>query len=248
MHYDYLIVRKGSVLAAFLKGSYPEVFPNEFESLVSGCAQTDVTWRRPVALLANRRCHTWCMASLPDQLHGARLVLRRWSLDAIDDALAAIDDSFEELHTWMSWAETMPTRDSLVAIVYDGNERFDSGERWAYFVREKEGGRLVGSASLGRRGGDRELEIGYWVRSDRTGRGYATEAAKILTSAAFDSALDVGTVKISMDRANNASAAVPRKLGFTLDDEYEREVITPGHSGRGIAWIISREEWQSITS
>ena len=35
LHYDYLIVRKGSVLAAFLKGSYPEIFPSEFESLVS---------------------------------------------------------------------------------------------------------------------------------------------------------------------------------------------------------------------
>jgi hypothetical protein len=34
LHYDYLIVRKGSVLAAFLEGSYPEVIPAEFQSLV----------------------------------------------------------------------------------------------------------------------------------------------------------------------------------------------------------------------
>ena len=35
LHYDYLIVRKGSVLGAFLEGSYPEVIPSEFQSLVS---------------------------------------------------------------------------------------------------------------------------------------------------------------------------------------------------------------------
>jgi hypothetical protein len=35
LHYDYLIVRKGTVLAAFLEGSYPEVIPSEFKSLVS---------------------------------------------------------------------------------------------------------------------------------------------------------------------------------------------------------------------
>jgi hypothetical protein len=34
LHYDYLITRKGSVLAAFLEGSYPEVIPSEFQSLV----------------------------------------------------------------------------------------------------------------------------------------------------------------------------------------------------------------------
>jgi hypothetical protein len=35
LHYDYLIVRKGSVLAAFLEGSYPEVIASEFQSLVA---------------------------------------------------------------------------------------------------------------------------------------------------------------------------------------------------------------------
>jgi hypothetical protein len=35
LHYDYLIVRKGPVLAAFLEGSYPEVIASEFQSLVS---------------------------------------------------------------------------------------------------------------------------------------------------------------------------------------------------------------------
>ena len=35
LHYDYLIVRKGSVIGAFLEGSYPEVIPSEFQSLVS---------------------------------------------------------------------------------------------------------------------------------------------------------------------------------------------------------------------
>jgi hypothetical protein len=34
LHYDYLIVRKGSVLGAFLEGSYPEVVTSEFQSLV----------------------------------------------------------------------------------------------------------------------------------------------------------------------------------------------------------------------
>jgi hypothetical protein len=35
LHYDYVIVRKGTFLGAFLEGSYPEVLPSEFQSLVS---------------------------------------------------------------------------------------------------------------------------------------------------------------------------------------------------------------------
>lgn len=183
------------------------------------------------------------MAALPDELHGERLRLCRWTLDGIDDLITAIASSFAELHTWMTWAETMPTRESSIAIVNEDRARFDSDERWSYWIREIGGGQLVGSAGLSHRGVDDELEIGYWVRSDRTGRGYATEAASILTSAAFNADLGIATVRISMDRANTASAGVPQKLGFVRDREYEREIVTRGHSGNGIAWVIGRNDW-----
>jgi hypothetical protein len=35
LHYDYTIVRKGNVVAAFLEGSYPSVIASEFQSLVT---------------------------------------------------------------------------------------------------------------------------------------------------------------------------------------------------------------------
>ena len=185
------------------------------------------------------------MAALPDELHGPRLRLVRVTLGDVDDVLDAVTMSFTELHTWMAWAQSMPTREDSIAATNESIALFDADQRWSYWLREIDGGALVGSASLSRRGVAGELEIGYWVRSDRTGRGYATEAARVLTNAAFDADLGVEQVKISMDRANAASAAVPPKLGFVRDDEYERDVVTPGHSGTGVAWVIRREEWRT---
>jgi RimJ/RimL family protein N-acetyltransferase len=187
------------------------------------------------------------VATFPNELVGERLRLHTWSLDDIDDIVAAIAASFDALHDWMAWAETMPTRASLVALCHENITLFDAGERWAYLIREVDGGVLVGGAGLSRRGRVDELEIGYWIRSDRTRRGYATEAARLLTTAAFDFDSSIDTVKISMDRANAASAAVPQKLGFTRDEEYEREVVTPGHSGRGVAWTVGRDDWRTRT-
>ena len=183
------------------------------------------------------------MSSLPDELFGTRLRLTRKSVDDVDEALEGVIASFDELHVWMKWAAMIPSRESLIALALDDDERFRSDERWAYWIREIDAGQLVGSATLDSRGIAGELEIGYWTRSDRTGRGYATEAASILTSAAFVYVPSTTTVKISMDRANSASAAVPRKLGFAPVDEYQREIVTPGHSGVGSAWVTTREEW-----
>jgi len=202
---------------------------------------------RFVRVAVSPRRHTGQVSALPNELLGQRLRLSRATLDDVDEVLAAIVASFVELHTWMTWAETMPTRESLAAFASESLTRFDSDDKWSYWMRELDGGLLVGSAALTRRGGVDELEIGYWVRTDRTGRGYATEAASVLTSAAFNSDLGVATVKISMDRANSASAAVPQKLGFERDVEYERDILTPGHSGQGVAWVVRRDNWQNRT-
>ena len=187
------------------------------------------------------------MSAFPNVLFSERLELRRATSDDVDEVLEAIDASFDELHAWMSWAASMPTREELVTLAHEHVARFDSNEKWSYWLRERDGDLLVGSAALDRRGVPNELEIGYWVRTSHTGRGYATEASRLLTSAAFESDLGVATVKISMDIANGASAAVPQKLGFTRVEEYEREVVTPSHTGHGVAWVLSRDQWRKRT-
>ncbi len=160
--------------------------------------------------------------------------------------MVAIELSFNELHTWMIWAATMPTRNQMHDVVLEDTVRFNSDERWQYFIFERATGELVGSAGLHRRGGPDELEIGYWVRSDRTGHGYATQAAGLLTGAAFDAQPDIVRVNISMDANNLASAAVPAKLGFTRQGEHVRDIVTPGHSGHGAMWTMERRNWTAL--
>ncbi|MEO9180854.1 MAG: GNAT family protein [Acidimicrobiales bacterium] len=186
------------------------------------------------------------MALIPNRISNQQLELRRWSLDELDSLLGAIEVSFNELHTWMIWARTMPTRDQMHELVLEDLRRFDNDERWQFFIFEFATGELVGSAGLHRRGEPDELEIGYWVRSDRTGRGYATQAAGLLTAAAFDASADIVRVKISMDASNLASAAVPLKLGFIRQGEHERDSVTPGHNGRGAMWTMERRDWTLV--
>jgi len=143
----------------------------------------------------------------------------------------------------MEWAQTMPTREAISGYILYCVASFGTDEDWQYCLVESEGGALVGGAGLHRRGGPNELEVGYWVRSDRCGRGYATEAARALTFAAFHAPLGVERVRICMDRGNGASAAVPRKLGFSVVSEIEREIVTPGHTGWGLIWAVDRSSW-----
>jgi len=183
------------------------------------------------------------MPLVPDLLSDNDLVLRRWHTSMVDPMRDAIGASIDELERWMPWARGVPSRWQLESVLREGMISFDHDLEWNFAIVESASDELVSSCGLHRADDPSCPEIGYWVRSDRTRRGYATRSARMLSDAAFAHLGDVERVKIRMDRANTASAAVPARLGFALDHEEQREIVTSGHTGRGFVWILTRATW-----
>jgi RimJ/RimL family protein N-acetyltransferase len=120
---------------------------------------------------------------------------------------------------------------------------FDEDQDWSYYIFDEHDAALVGSANLYRSSGPERVAIGYWVRTSRTRRGYASRAAQLLVDSAFSSLPLVQIIEIQMDKRNLASARVPEKLGFRRVAEIKREIQVPGHSGRGLLWEMDRLTW-----
>lgn len=87
-----------------------------------------------------------------------------------------------------------------------------------FAVVESASGRLIGSAGLGEIDG--EVEVGYWLRPDVWGRGYATEATRGLV----DVARMLGHRKLVAGHFvdNPASGRVLRKAGFLPTGQIRR--------------------------
>lgn len=116
----------------------------------------------------------------------------------------------------------------MVARLAASAAAFDAGQAWAFSVFDVAKTRVLGGAGVER--GEESLvallgadtmEVGYWLRTDATGHGYATEATACLARLAVTQ-LRAARVAICHDPANVASAGVPRRLGFrcigTVDD------------------------------
>ncbi len=165
------------------------------------------------------------------------LVLRRWRMDDAPILLAEVERSLPELRRFMPWAMEAPSLETVGGFL----ERVTSGEALGFGLYEADGA-LVGGFGLHDRRGPGILEIGYWVRTERTGRGYATAAARALTSAAFEHS-DVDRVEIHSDPANGASGAIAAKLGYRLDAEIEVPIEAEAQTGRQLVWAVTRAEW-----
>lgn len=75
---------------------------------------------------------------------------------------------------------------------------------------------LVGMAGLAPLGSTREVEIGWWLRPDRWGRGYASEAGRAVLFHAFER-LGLPRVVAIAHPENRASHRVMERLGLAFE-------------------------------
>jgi RimJ/RimL family protein N-acetyltransferase len=183
------------------------------------------------------------VAALPDSLAAEAVDLHRWHPRYAVDLCDAVTSSLDELRPWMPWAQEAPTVDGHVTVLTEGDARFAADEEWPYVVVDPGTGRVIGSTGLHRRDPS-AVEIGYWVRTDATGRGVATMAARALTTAAFAHLPHLDEVEIRMDVANRRSAAVPPRLGFHHVGDVDQEPDSPGQTGRWMRWTMQRDAWR----
>jgi ribosomal-protein-serine acetyltransferase len=169
------------------------------------------------------------MPLLPDRIDAGLVELRRWHADLIDELLAAMLSSYAELHPWMDFAAEPPTRDSVWALLEEVQIAFDADEAWVYVLVDAGDSAIVGGIGLQCQRQRRTLEMGYWIRTDRTNRGYASAAAAAITAAGFALVDDIDSIEIHINRANHASAVIPPKLGYHLADE-----------GESLVWVKER--------
>jgi RimJ/RimL family protein N-acetyltransferase len=160
-----------------------------------------------------------------------RLLLRPWTPDDADALLEVFATSRAALQRWTPWVlDESDTRDALRQKLQGHAERFSTGVEWRYAMITRDERRIVGGASLHPRVGPGAIEIGYWLATDATGRGLATEAAAALTTEAFRMN-GIERIEIRCEPANEASMRVPERLGYHPQPALVHEAPTPGRPG-----------------
>lgn len=144
-----------------------------------------------------------------------RLVVRCYNPSDAQLLAESVTESLAHLRPWMPWAHHEPEPfEEKVKRLKRFRGMFDLGHDFVYGIFNAEETRLLGGTGLHTRPGAHELEIGYWIHKDFTNQGLVTESTSALVKVAFEG-LHVHRLEIHCDPHNLASAAIPRKLGFT---------------------------------
>lgn len=161
--------------------------------------------------------------SAPGARGTGRLRLRRLRADDLD-AMVELD-SDPEVMRWLSGGTATP-REFIEEVVLPGFLAVDPGRPWlGVWAVEHPADGFIGWVSLrpGRPETPTSAVLGYRLRREAWGRGYATEAAGNVLRRAFESG-DLEDVEATVYEANVGSRRVLEKLGLRV---VRRQRLTP---------------------
>ncbi len=162
------------------------------------------------------------------------------------------DDDVPVLHRWLSKMSiirymtfTLHTLEETANLVRDVrlNRPFSTRQNLMRGIAATSTGELVGLCGLLIDENREQAELWYLVDPAHTGRGYATEAARLLLALGFDE-FGMHRIRAGVLPENAASMRVLEKAGFRNEGLQKKAIRVHGEWRDEYVYAVLREEWK----
>ncbi len=161
-------------------------------------------------------------------LAGSRILLRPYEVDDAPALYQAVHDSRHELAQWLSWCNADYAMADSIQFLDARGSKLRNEEEFAMGMFERQTGRMVGGCGFNEIDKNAlRANLGYWVRTDATRRGYATEAVRLLARWGFEQ-LGLERIEIVAAVGNLASQGVAIRAGATREGVARRRLRVHG--------------------
>lgn len=161
-------------------------------------------------------------------IQGSDITLFKPRLDLADDVRKALTESYEEHSKYLTWAEPNPSLETVTKNIERAIHDFENDvNEYRFFILRNSDSRLVGTIGLLIKNLQIPyLEIGYWVRSSESGKGYISKAVEILEDYAVNQ-LKARRLEIRMAESNIRSRRVAERAGYALEARIQSDRLLP---------------------
>jgi len=176
------------------------------------------------------------------ELTSERLTLRRFRPDDVGIFVAYRSDP--QVARYQGWDAPYP-REAAERLIGDLLARHpDTPGQWFQFaVTLRATGELIGDLGSSTDAQDeRQAEIGFTLRPGFTGRGYATEAVRLLVGYLF-TVRGKHRVRADCDPRNTASAAVLERIGMRREGWLRESTWDKGEWTDDLLYAVLDREW-----
>lgn len=140
----------------------------------------------------------------------------------------SVRESLDSLKRWMTWAHDAYSENEAREWIANARVHWNSGAHYGFAITDPDNSDFLGTVSLSYLHPIyRFCNLGYWVRSSRSGHGYASRAARLASRFAFEK-LGLVRVEIVIAVGNQRSLRVAEKCGAHHEGTLMNRMITHG--------------------
>lgn len=169
-------------------------------------------------------------------------VLRNYEEADAPELFAMVQQNRAHLRQWLIWVDsTLKEEHSLEYIRAARQEQYDQ-QSLAFGIFKR--GRLVGG--IGMHQWDQRLrkaQIGYWLIKTEEGKGVLSECAGVFIGYLFGQ-IQLNKIELHHLPDNVRSAAVARRLGFTVEGVLRDSFLINGRLQHMVINGLLRREWK----
>lgn len=159
------------------------------------------------------------LVNLPEKISMDRLSLVMPQAGYGEALYQAIMDGYEDYIQWLNWPAKPPTLEEVEIDCRKHHADFILRECIRYLIIDNKTQDIVGRCAFPPHQVNWQIPqfgVSYFIRRSQRGKGFATDAAHMLTRIAFRY-LHAKKVEIFCDAENIVSTKIPLALGFTLE-------------------------------
>lgn len=155
------------------------------------------------------------------------LRIRPYLKTDVQPLLDAVLESQTELSRWLPWCHPEYGFDEAEQWVQSRASAWKNTQEFSFVVIDGSD-QILGTCGISRIDRCNGLgELGYWIRSSKSGQGVATEAVKLACQWAC-AQHDLHRMEIVVSTRNNASQRVAEKAGAELEGILRKRVLLHG--------------------
>jgi len=162
-----------------------------------------------------------------------------------DELLRLIDANRERLGQWLHWVHSSHTRADVLKYVETARQDFVKPDFLHFLIFRK--GKIVGGCGLILNESTNSGEIGYWIDAHCEGAGIVSDCCRSLIDYAFGE-LELNRLQIRCATGNLRSAAIPKRLGFSLEGTLRQTIRTNDRLDDEYCFGLLRSEWQAASN
>jgi RimJ/RimL family protein N-acetyltransferase len=160
----------------------------------------------------------------------------------MDELLAASRESSREVYPWLEWCKPGYSLQDTEAWIRYQREMWSNNREFHFIVIDTDTRATLGGVGLNHLHPiDRFANLGYWMRTSQTGKGYATAAVGLVARFAFQETALL-RLEIVVNVANHASQRVAEKAGAHKEGVLRNRIFMHGATHDAILFSLIAQD------